>query len=119
MEYKILKFFVNLHLIIICMHHYIQNRSMDTEVFTQEEVLADVVTERVSRLILHNDDFNTFDWVIETLVTVCRHSTEQAEQCAHIVHYNGKCQVKHGKLSDMTRLCRALEQHGLTATVDE
>ena len=50
-------------------------------------------------LILFNDDVNTFDHVIETLVSVCDHTYEQAEQCAYIVHFSGKCTVKKGKYS--------------------
>lgn len=88
----------------------------------QTEVEEDValLTEEGEgkKLVLHNDDYNTFDWVIETLVEVCKHNTEQAEQCAYIVHYRGKCQVKHGAEDEMNRLHAALVQRGLTATVE-
>lgn len=92
---------------------------MHTEVLIEEDVRLDSIANKVSRLIVHNDDFNTFDWVIETLIVVCRHTPEQAEQCTHIVHYNGKCQVKHGHRNIMERLCLALIQRGLTASIEE
>ena len=59
------------------------------------------VTEDVKELILYNDDVNTFDFVIETLVEVCQHDPLQAEQCAMVVHFNGKCAVKKGSLSEL------------------
>ncbi|PID91323.1 MAG: Clp protease ClpS [Bacteroidetes bacterium] len=69
-------------------------------------------------LVLHNDDVNTFDHVIESLVDVCRHSSTQAEQCATITHYKGKCEVKTGELSDMRELRLELISRGLKASVD-
>ncbi len=59
------------------------------------------VTENLKELILHNDDVNTFDFVIETLVDVCEHDPLQAEQCAMVVHYNGKCSVKSGSFNEL------------------
>ena len=47
-------------------------------------------------LVLHNDDINTFDFVIDSLIDICQHNIEQAEQCAYITHYKGKCDVKKG-----------------------
>jgi ATP-dependent Clp protease adaptor protein ClpS len=90
----------------------------NTQVETEEDIA--LLTEELDakKLILHNDDYNTFDWVIETLVEVCKHSTEQAEQCAYIVHFKGKCQVKHGAQDHMERMHAALVQRGLTATVE-
>jgi ATP-dependent Clp protease adaptor protein ClpS len=88
------------------------------EVDVEEDISILLEELEVKKLILHNDDFNTFDWVIETLVEVCGHSYEQAEQCAYIVHYKGKCQVKHGSENEMERLCKMLLQRGLTATVE-
>jgi ATP-dependent Clp protease adaptor protein ClpS len=76
------------------------------------------VTRKERSLVLHNDDFNTFEWVIETLMDVCQHSSEQAEQCAYIVHHNGKCEVKRGPHSILSKMHIALIQRGLTATVE-
>ena len=68
-------------------------------------------------LILFNDDVNTFDHVIETLVSVCDHTYEQAEQCAYIVHFSGKCTVKKGKYSYLEALCLKLLQADLSAEI--
>jgi len=70
-------------------------------------------------LILYNDDVNTFDHVIDTLVKVCHHTFEQAEQCAIIVHFKGKCDVKSGSYSFLKPLCTALLDAGLSAEIEE
>lgn len=69
-------------------------------------------------LILHNDDFNTFDFVIETLVDICDHDLQQAEQCAYITHYKGKCDVKKGSVSSLKPLKDELVERGLNVTID-
>jgi len=69
-------------------------------------------------LILHNDEVNTFDHVIETLVDVCEHDEYQAEQCALITHFNGKCDVKKGELDYLKMLKEALHEKGLSASID-
>ena len=66
-------------------------------------------------IVLHNDDVNTFDHVIETLVRVCKHDDLQAEQCALLVHYKGKCTVKTGSIEELTPQCSALLDAGLSA----
>jgi ATP-dependent Clp protease adaptor protein ClpS len=66
-------------------------------------------------IILFNDDVNTFDHVIETLVRVCNHTPEQAEQCAILVHYKGKCTVKTGSLDELKPQCIQLLNAGLSA----
>ena len=60
---------------------------------------------------------NTFQHVIETLVRVCDHTYEQAEQCAYIVHFKGKCTVKTGDLKDLVPRCTLLLEAGLSAEV--
>lgn len=70
-------------------------------------------------LILYNDDVNTFDHVIDTLVEVCHHTFEQAEQCAIIVHFKGKCDVKSGSYDFLKPLCTALLNAGLSAEIEE
>ena len=72
----------------------------------------------VGKLVLHNDDINTFDYVMNTLVEVCNHSLTQAEQCATITHYKGKCEVRTGALKEMKDLRYKLISKGLKATVD-
>ena len=69
-------------------------------------------------LILHNDDFNTFDFVIESLQDVCGHSREQAEQCALIAHFKGSCDVKRGALSELNQIYEVLTNRFLTVTID-
>jgi ATP-dependent Clp protease adaptor protein ClpS len=73
---------------------------------------------RMGKLVLHNDDINTFDYVMNTLVEVCNHSLTQAEQCATITHYKGKCEVRTGLLKEMKELRYKLISKGLKATVD-
>lgn len=69
-------------------------------------------------LVLHNDDYHTFDYVIEALVEVCKHDEIQAEQCTLLIHYKGKCDVKKGSLSFLRPFRRALVQRDLKATID-
>ncbi|NNE56269.1 MAG: ATP-dependent Clp protease adaptor ClpS, partial [Flavobacteriales bacterium] len=68
-------------------------------------------------LILFNDEVNTFDFVINSLVNVCGHDSMQAEQCTLIVHYKGKCDVKRGEFDDLEPMCTALQDRGLTAEI--
>ena len=69
-------------------------------------------------LIVWNDEVNTFDWVIETLVEVCGHSTEQAEQCAYIIHFQGKYAVKQGSYDELKPQCDAITERGIGATLE-
>ena len=68
-------------------------------------------------LILFNDNINTFDFVIESLIEVCDHNPEQAEQCATIAHFKGKCGIKSGTLSELTPMNNELNQRGLSTVV--
>jgi ATP-dependent Clp protease adaptor protein ClpS len=69
-------------------------------------------------LILFNDDVNTFDFVIETLIEVCNHEHEQAEQCAMITHFKGKCNVKTGDFHEVKPMCDEMTSRGLTVSID-
>ena len=69
-------------------------------------------------LILYNDDVNTFDHVIHCLVTICYMELLAAEQCAYIVHYGGKCAVKHGSYEDLEPRCLTLLEKGLSAKIE-
>ncbi len=71
-----------------------------------------------SSLILYNDDVNTFDHVIKSLVEICGHDPVQAEQCAHIVHFKGSCDIKIGKVSILTAMSRSLNAKGLISRVE-
>lgn len=70
-----------------------------------------------NEIVLYNDDVNTFDHVIETLIRVCKHTAEQAEQCAILVHYKGKCTVKTGSLDELKPQCSSLLDAGLSAEI--
>jgi len=88
---------------------------------TQEEVLEEVLVEEGisfnNEIVLYNDEVNTFDHVIDTLMRVCKHTAEQAEQCSLIVHYNGKCTVKTGEYKELKPQCTQLLEAGLSAEI--
>lgn len=71
-----------------------------------------------SSIILYNDDYNTFDYVIKCLIKICKHTSEQAEQCAYIVHFKGKCSVKTGLKDRLLPVCKALKNKGLSAKIE-
>ena len=70
-----------------------------------------------NEIVLYNDDFNTFDHVIFTLIKVCKHTSEQAEQCAILVHYKGQCTVKTGVFEELKPQCTQLLEAGLSAEI--
>jgi len=84
------------------------------------EQLLDLLEEKVvtHSIILFNDDFNTFVHVISCLIQICNHELIQAEQCAWIVHTNGKCIVKIGEYQELEPLCTSLLDKGLSATIE-
>tara|TARA_Y200000002_G_scaffold155888_1_gene128900 strand:- start:1626 stop:1901 length:276 start_codon:yes stop_codon:yes gene_type:complete len=84
---------------------------------TQEKILTEEKKSDLNQIILYNDNINTFDHVIETLINVCDHSPTQAEQCALIVHYKGKCSVKSGTLFDLKPMLTKLITANLTAEI--
>lgn len=84
---------------------------------TEKSTVVDKKQATENKIILYNDDVNTFDFVIETLVRVCGHELLQAEQCAYLVHYSGKCDVKSGTYKELKPLCSALLDRGLTAEI--
>ena len=69
-------------------------------------------------LVLHNDDYHTFDYVIDALIEICGHDLLQAEQCTQLIHYKGKCEVKKGSFSYLRPMKNALIQKDLKATID-
>ena len=71
----------------------------------------------LNEIVLYNDEVNTFDHVIETLIGACDHTPEQAEQCSLIVHYKGKCTVKTGEYDDLEPRCTMLLNAGLSAEI--
>jgi len=90
---------------------------MSSKEKVSEEVLLKEQQVTVNEIVLFNDDVNTFEHVIDTLVDVCEHTPEQAEQCSLIVHYNGKCTVKTGEYNDLKPRCTRLLQAGLNAEI--
>ncbi|WKV12743.1 ATP-dependent Clp protease adaptor ClpS [Marivirga harenae] len=85
---------------------------------TREEILESVSDEEVNDLIVYNDDINTFDHVINTLIKVCKHSPEQAEQCTLLVHYKGKCAVKKGSFVDLIPYRQGIVDAGINAEIE-
>lgn len=85
---------------------------------TEEEVLVKEKLTEFHDLIVYNDDVNTFDHVIDTLIKVCDHQPEQAEQCTYIIHYKGKCQVKHGTFEKLEPMCTAILDRGISAKIE-
>ena len=85
-----------------------------------EEFATDVLTKNDEpyNLIVWNDEVNTFEWVIETLITVCKHSEEQAEQCAMIIHTQGKYSVKQGSYKELKPMRDAITERGIGATIE-
>ena len=87
--------------------------------YDQEEdidVLDDI--DQSCSLVVWNDEVNTFEWVIETLVEICNHTQEQAEQCAMIIHSHGKYAVKHGGYNELKPMCDAITDRGIGATIE-
>ena len=84
----------------------------------EDDVLILSKEKKQNHLVLHNDDVNTFQWVIESLIAICKHDPEQAEQCSLIVHNNGKCSVKDGELEKLKPLKEGLIDRGLSATIE-
>jgi len=87
-------------------------QDLASEVLVLEEGLESL------SIILYNDEVNTFDHVIHCLMKYCEHSAVQAEQCAWITHYKGKCQVKTGSFEQLRPQCEALLEQGLSAFIE-
>ena len=88
---------------------------------TEKEAFdTDTITDVESpySLVVWNDEVNSFDWVIQTLIEICKHSTEQAEQCAMIIHTQGKYAVKQGSYEELKPMCDAITERGIGATIE-
>jgi ATP-dependent Clp protease adaptor protein ClpS len=81
------------------------------------EVLEETGSSDVNDLVVFNDDINTFEHVIETLIGICEHSPEQAEQCTMIIHYKGKCTVKTGSFNGLKSMRQAICDRGISAEI--
>lgn len=82
-----------------------------------EEIKEEVVEKELYNLVVFNDEVNTFDFVIDTLMDVCEHSPEQAEQCTIIIHYKGKCRVKNGSWEQLVQMRQEICRRGISAEV--
>jgi ATP-dependent Clp protease adaptor protein ClpS len=91
---------------------------MSTITKKKTESKVEEILSKPYRLDLHNDDYNTFDWVITCLMKICKHDEEQASQCAHIVHFNGKCDVKYGDYDTISIMKEKLKTAGLSVTME-
>ncbi|MGV3629757.1 MAG: ATP-dependent Clp protease adaptor ClpS [Bacteroidota bacterium] len=87
----------------------------EVEFSPEVEAIEALVGER--DLIVFNDDVNTFDHVIDSFIKICKHESVQAEQCAWIIHFNGKCQIKKGSYEELEPMCTALLDRGLSAEI--
>lgn len=96
-----------------------QRKQTGTQTKEWEDVLVAEDEQFPFSLIVWNDEVNTFDWVIQSLIEVCDHTPEQAEQCALIIHHNGKYAVKQGEFSQLRPMCEALLDRGISATLEE
>lgn len=86
----------------------------------QQDEETDVLTsvETPFSLIVWNDEVNTFEWVIQTLIDVCNHNEDQAEQCAMLIHTKGKYAVKQGDFDTLKTMCDAITERGIGATIE-
>lgn len=91
---------------------------LSTEFETSEEINLQEVLQDQFDLIIYNDDVNTFEHVIESLVEICDHNAIQAEQCAWIIHHTGKCSVKRGSFDRLEPMCVALLDRQLSAKIE-
>jgi ATP-dependent Clp protease adaptor protein ClpS len=89
-----------------------------TKTRESEKVETLVDEEEPLQLIVWNDEVNTFEHVIETLIEVCGHSQEQAEQCTLLIHFKGKCSVRNGDYDTLKPMCDAITERGIGATIE-
>ena len=89
----------------------------ETNWSTDVDVLDEVVDTDVHNLVVFNDDVNTFEHVIDTLMDVCHHTPEQAEQCTLLIHYKGKCSVKNGSWEELVPMRNEICRRGISAEV--
>lgn len=90
---------------------------VEHEELVEVEVEQDTDLEGGRDLIVYNDDYNTFEHVIETLIKVCKHNPQQAEQCTYIIHYKGKCAVKRGPYNELKPMREGITERGIKAAI--
>lgn len=84
--------------------------------YEEEVAVLDDVTDQ-NKLVLYNDDVNTFDFVIDSLIEICKHTLEQAQQCTFLIHYKGKCTVKTGSMEELLPMHKKLLSRSLTSEI--
>lgn len=90
---------------------------MNQTIFQEQfDIVAELID--IKSLVVHNDEVNTFDWVIETLMDVCQHTLEQAEQCTILIHYKGKASVKNGTFEELQPMKEAILERGISVTIE-
>jgi len=94
-----------------------QSYKEQTGTLSDDDVMLETDVEQPCQLIVWNDEVNTFEWVIETLMHVCKHSAEQAEQCTMLIHYKGKCAVKTGVLEELKPMRDGICEAGIDAKI--
>ena len=97
------------------------NFNSGTLVQEDVELLEELTTDLDigHQLVVFNDDVNTFDWVIESLIAICNHTMEQATQCSMFIHYRGKYAVKHGMEDELSPMKDALHDRGISAAIEK
>ncbi len=86
-----------------------------------EEILLaemEATTSNKSEIIVYNDDYNTFDWVIQCFMEVFNHAYDQSEQLSMLIHFKGKASVKSGTYESLKPLKDALVERGLSAVIE-
>lgn len=97
--------------------HAKQRFHMGTQKKKQHDITEEVEKKRKYSLFLHNDDFHSFDYVIDALMDICEHNTQQATQCTYLVHFKGKCDIKQGTMEYLRPMRQALAGRSLKATI--
>jgi ATP-dependent Clp protease adaptor protein ClpS len=106
--------------VVKCLFLQVNHQKLMKSVHQQEElteVLEAVETTDLMDLVVFNDDVNTFDHVINTLIKVCKHTQEQAEQCTVLIHYRGKCSVKSGSFDYLRPMRESICEAGIDARI--
>jgi len=85
----------------------------------EEDVALEELIGNQSKIVVYNDDYNTFDWVIQSFVEICRHNAAQAEQLSYLIHFKGKATVKTGSKKELKPIKDALIDRGLSAVIED
>lgn len=96
--------------------------NLHTQTIKEVNELVDVLEKDIntitSQLIVFNDDFNTFDWVIQSLMEICNHTFQQSEQLSILIHYTGKAIIKTGSVSALEPMKDGLVDRGISAVIE-